>query len=266
MVKEGKEKQQQKPSFDNNIVLFVDGNYLAFKSYFPLEKKALAMKRFLKATYRLKQKSNAGIVTVSFDHDQRDNFRYQYPWYKKSRKNKKHKTDVHYLAMLKELPNKLKERGVKVNASSKHEADDLIGISAKYFSSKQKRVVIYTGDKDLLQLVDDYIEVWRPIKGTTKKIEIHNMKNFKELNEGFEPYQLRELKGLIGDRSDNIPGVIALDDEVCKDLIRTYGTLDNVYNNLDKIHTPTANILKKKEEIARISLKVGTITTNEEEK
>ena len=265
MVKEGKQKKQKevKQKFSNDVVLFVDGNYLAFKSYFPLEKKQLAMKRFLKATYRLKQRSNAGIVTVSFDHDQRNNFRYQYPWYKKSRKNKKHKTDQNYLSMLAELPNKLRDRGVKVNASAKHEADDLIGISAKYFSSKNKRVIIYSGDKDLLQLVDEFIEVWRPIKGTTKKLEIHNMKNFKELNEGFEPYQLRELKGLIGDRSDNIPGVIALDDEVCKDLIRTYGTLDNVYNNLENIHKPTADILRKKEEIARISLKVGTITTNE---
>ena len=263
MVKEGKNKKQtqEKQKFNNDIVLFVDGNYLAFKSYFPLENKHLAIKRFLKATYRLKQRTNAGIVTVSFDHDQRDNFRYQYPWYKKSRKNRKHKTDENYLEVLSTLPGKLRDRGVKVNASSKHEADDLIGISAKYFSSKKKQVVIYTGDKDLLQLVDDYIEVWRPIKGTTKKIEKHNIRNFKDMNEGFEPYQLRELKGLIGDRSDNIPGIVALDDEVCKDLIRTYGTLDNVYNNLENIHKPTADILKKKEEIARISLKVGTITT-----
>jgi 5'-3' exonuclease len=69
-------KQQNK--FDKNVVLLVDGNFLAYKSYFPVENKKIATKRFLNSTYRLKEKSGASHVTVSFDHDIRENFRYEY--------------------------------------------------------------------------------------------------------------------------------------------------------------------------------------------
>jgi DNA polymerase-1 len=61
--------------------------------------------------------------------------------------------------MLVELPKLLNERGVKTNSSPYYEADDLLGISSKYFSDKNKKVVIYTGDKDLLQLVDKNVEI-----------------------------------------------------------------------------------------------------------
>jgi DNA polymerase-1 len=127
-------------------------------------------------------------------------------------------------------------------------------------------VVIYTGDKDLLQLVDKNVEIWRPILGSTRKIEIHNCDNFKNLNDDFEPYQLKELKGLIGDRSDNIPGIIDLDNKVAKKLIRKYKTIDGIYENLDNINKDVRKILVKKEKIARISLEVGTISRTKTQK
>jgi DNA polymerase-1 len=61
--------------------------------------------------------------------------------------------------LLAEIPALLEERGVKTNSSPKYEADDLIGISSKYFSDKNKKVIIYSGDKDFLQLVNENIEV-----------------------------------------------------------------------------------------------------------
>jgi 5'-3' exonuclease len=71
-------KKDPNLNIDNNTVLFVDGNYLAFKSFYPVENLAVAKKRFLRATYRLKQKTNASVVTVSFDHEEKGSYRYEY--------------------------------------------------------------------------------------------------------------------------------------------------------------------------------------------
>lgn len=250
-------------------VLFIDGNYLAYKSYFKYQDFDKAVRIFLSTTWKLKQKSEAGIVTVAFDHERRENFRYSFPWYKKTRKGKKHRTDEVYLKLINELPNFVREKNMQARLSPFYEADDLIGIGAKFFGNKGHKVVIYTGDKDLLQLVDNNIEIWMPIVGHTREIDIHNYSNFEEKNDGWKPYQINELKGLMGDRSDSIPGIKALNIDISKKLLRKYKTVDGIYKNLEEIKKEdekTSKILRDKKDIAYISLNVGTIITTKEKR
>ena len=79
------------------------------------------------------------------------------------------------------------------------------------------------------------------------------------MNNNYEPDQLRELKGLIGDRSDSIPGIKELFHKTSHRLIKKYKTLDNIYDNLDELDKDTKRILVSKKEIAYISLDVGTV-------
>lgn len=247
---------------DVKPIVFVDGNFLAYKSFFVYEDFDKAVKIFLSTTWKLKQKTNARNIVVVFDHERRENFRYSYSWYKKTRQGKKHRTNETYLRFLKDVQPLLKKRGLVVKSSPYYEADDIIGIEKQSYAKKKIPVVIYTGDKDLLQLVDQYTEVWYPEVGHTRKIKKYNDNNFKALNDGFEPYQIAELKGLVGDRSDSIPGAKNIHKSVSEGLVKKYGSIDNIFANLDEIKDKDpilAEKLSSREKIIYISLEVGTI-------
>ncbi|MBW2467054.1 MAG: DNA polymerase I [Deltaproteobacteria bacterium] len=109
------------------------------------------------------------------------------------------------------------------------EADDLIASAAKKLAAAGHRVVIISGDKDLLQLVNDAITVWDPMKDVV--IDREGVK--KKYNVG--PESLRDLFALIGDKSDNIPGVPGIGPKTAEKLINEFGTLENLYKNLENL-------------------------------
>lgn len=137
-----------------------------------------------------------------------------------------------------------------------YEADDLIGTVAKGLESEVD-VVVITGDKDMLQLVSDRIQIYDTMK--EKRIGVEEVKE----RYGVSPEQMVEVMGLAGDAIDNIPGVPGIGEKTAVELIKTFGSIENLLNHLDQI--PQKKLREKLEhygEWARLSRKLATIRTD----
>lgn len=135
------------------------------------------------------------------------------------------------------------------------EADDLIGTLSKKFDVHS---YIYTGDRDSFQLVDDKTDVYYTKRGVSDLLKL-SVENFE--NEiGLKPAAIVDLKALMGDKSDNIPGVNGIGETSARKLIGEFGTLDGVYENLDGISSPSLrNKLAEGKENAYMSYTLATI-------
>jgi DNA polymerase-1 len=137
-----------------------------------------------------------------------------------------------------------------------YEADDIIGTIAKGME-KEVDVVVITGDKDMLQLVDDRIEVYDSMKEKRFGVE-EVIQRF-----GVRPDQVIEVMGLAGDAIDNIPGVPAIGEKTAIELIKTFGSIENLLAHLDRV--PKKKLRENLEtygEQARLSRRLATIHTN----
>lgn len=137
------------------------------------------------------------------------------------------------------------------------EADDIIGTLAKRHDFK---TIIYTGDKDSFQLVDEDTSVYFTKRGISD-VEVYSGDNFKD-KVGIEPLEIIELKALMGDSSDNIPGVKGVGEKTALSLVQNYGTIENLYANIDEIKGKLKEKLLEGEESAKTSKILATINTN----
>jgi DNA polymerase-1 len=117
-------------------------------------------------------------------------------------------------------------------AQEGYEADDIIGTLSK-LSSEENDVVILTGDQDTMQLVDDHVRILTPAKGVNPPV-LYGPDEVKA-KYGVTPDQIVDYKALIGDPSDNIPGVAGIGPKSAATLLNQYGTVENIYKNIDKI-------------------------------
>ena len=139
-----------------------------------------------------------------------------------------------------------------------YEADDLLAtISTK--ASKRKNLVTYiiTGDKDLMQLVTPKVKLFMPVKGLSQ-IQIYNSQAVVD-RLGVKPSQVVDLKALMGDSSDNYPGVTGIGPKTAQTLLDKYENLDNVYKNLDKIKPIVRQKLEKDRDNAYLSKKLAQL-------
>ncbi len=120
------------------------------------------------------------------------------------------------------------------------EADDIIGTVAKKVSKKLP-VLIVTGDKDLMQLVDEQVSLFLPKNGLSTGQIVDSVYVKKDL--GIEPSQVVDYKGLVGDNSDNYPGALGIGPKTGVKLLRNFGNLKKIYNCLDGVEP--ASIRKK---------------------
>ena len=137
------------------------------------------------------------------------------------------------------------------------EADDLIGTIAKKFDTK---TYIYTGDRDAYQLVDKTTSVCFTRKGVSDILEL-TAENFKD-ETNLTPAQIIDLKALMGDKSDHIPGVAGVGEKSAMSLIEKYGDLNGIYEHLDEISGALHKKLLDGKEDAYFSYKLATIDTN----
>ncbi|MDR3292508.1 MAG: DNA polymerase I [Clostridiales bacterium] len=147
---------------------------------------------------------------------------------------------------------------MKINPLEKEgfEADDVIGTLAKSFDGE---TVIVTGDRDLLQTVSESVTVWLTKKGVSE-VEEYDLKRLQD--EGLEPKNIIDLKAVMGDASDNIPGVFGIGEVGAAKLVKEYKTLDNIYENLDKIGGKVAEKLIDGKDSAYLSKWLATIDTD----
>lgn len=143
---------------------------------------------------------------------------------------------------------------VRICEMAGHEADDIIGTLAKRFSLQ---TYVYTGDRDAYQLVDESTTVCYTRKGVSELLEL-SKDNFKD-EIGLNPLQIIDLKALMGDKSDNIPGVPGIGEKTAYSLLESYGDLDGIYAHIDEIKGATQKKLIEGKESAYFSRNLATI-------
>ena len=237
--------------------IIIDGNSLINRAFYgmpPLKslsgKPCGAVFGFLKMMLNLIMNEKPKYFVCVFDAG-KHNFRHDmYSEYKG--KQDKMPEDLHI--QLNDLKYVLTTMGIKVLEKLEYEADDLIGTLTRKFNEE---FILVSGDKDLLQLINDNTTVWLNKKGITEvlKVDIPTLKS--EFN--LEPYQVIELKSIMGDSSDNIPGVPGIGKVGANSLIEQYGSLDNIYSHIEEIKPALKNKLLEHKELAYLSYKLARI-------
>ncbi len=155
----------------------------------------------------------------------------------------------------------VKALGISVVKQTGFEADDVIATLAKKYSKDFEWVYVITGDKDLLQLVGKNIRVLRfASMGVTDLVEYDENKVVKRY--GVMPSQMGDFLSLVGDSSDNIPGVKGIGEKSAVNLLKEYGTLDAVYEHLDEIQTRYKKLLSAGKDNAFLSKKLVELSDN----
>ena len=140
------------------------------------------------------------------------------------------------------------------------EGDDIAGTIAKKAEAEGKEVVIYTSDRDFLQLVSDKITVNIIRKGLSDVVAMTPEKVKEDY--GFEPLQIIDYKGLRGDTSDNLPGIPGIGEKTAVKLIQEYGSFDNIIAHVDEIKGKMGEAIKENQEMGKISRDLAIIKTD----
>ena len=248
-------------------LMVLDGNSILNRAYYgirPLSTReglyTHAVYGFITTLQRLLDEENPEALCVTFDRRE--------PTFR-------HRADAEYKAQRKPMPPELAMQlpvmkqvlsamSVPCYELAGYEADDLIGTISRKCQAAGWDCVIVTGDKDSLQLITDRTKVklvsTRMGQTTTKDM---TPETFRE-QYGFDPIHMIDLKALMGDTSDNIPGVPGVGEKTAMALVQEYGTIDEIYRLLPDLHAKPAAIRKltEGEESARHSYWLATIVTD----
>lgn len=212
---------------------------------------------FTSMLFKIQEEIKADYVVATFDR-KAPTFRHkEYKEYKAGRKSMPPELFEQF-PLIKEL---LSLMAIDIMEIDGFEADDLIGTLAVYAESKGIEVYIVTGDRDALQLATDNVKVIITKKGITEK-EIYDKDRMIE-DFGVTPTQFIDVKGLMGDKSDNIPGVPGIGEKTAYKLIQTYGSVETVLQNIEEIKgKKVKENLYEYSEQALFSKKLATIKTD----
>ncbi|HHV18887.1 MAG TPA: DNA polymerase I, partial [Thermoanaerobacterales bacterium] len=203
--------------------------------------------------FRILQEEKPDYITVAFDK-KGPTFRHdEYAAYKATRP----KTPDELIGQFDLLKEILQALHICFIETDGFEADDILGTLSKKGEESGIFSIIVTGDKDALQLVSSNTNVMLTIKGISE-MEVYDNEKVKE-RYGILPKAVAEMKGLMGDKSDNIPGVPGIGKKTAAKLIQEFGTVDNVLNNMDKQKGKLRENLEKYSEQAKISKYLATI-------
>jgi len=157
------------------------------------------------------------------------------------------------------LKDALRGMSISVLESEGYEADDILGMLAKLAAGRDADAVLLTGDKDSLQLISDRCSVMLTRKGVSELALFDKTKLAEEY--GLEPAQIVDLKGFMGDSSDNIPGVPGVGEKTALKLLLQYHDMDGVYAHIDEISGKLKDKLADNKELAYLSRTIATIDT-----
>jgi DNA polymerase-1 len=220
----------------------IDGHALAYRTYFALTGAGAGTSRwvtsageatagvfgFTSVLLRIMEQERPEYMAVAFDVGKtfRDE---KFPEYKGTRE----KMPDDLRAQMQRIREMVDAFGIPRLELDGFEADDVIGSVAKSVADQGYGVKIITGDKDLLQLVDKRIIVSLPGKQLADSKDYGPQDVFEFL--GVTPEQVVDYKAMIGDKSDNIPGIPGIGEKTAATLLAEYKTLENIYQNLDKL-------------------------------
>lgn len=243
-------------------IILVDGNNLMFRSYYATAYTGNFMKNskgdptnalygFVSMINKIIEEEKPEYMVVAFDIGK--NFRHEkYEQYKAGRIETPEELKVQ-MPKAKVL---LDAMGIKHIEVENYEADDIIGtISKMAYDDKEFDALIVSSDKDLLQLINEEVEV-KLLK--TKGYIRYNPDSF-EADYGIKPIRMIDLKALMGDPSDNVPGVKGIGEKTALKLLQEYGTLENIYENINRIKGALHDKLVNDKENAFFSKDICTI-------
>lgn len=246
-------------------IILVDGNNLLFRSYYATAYTGNLMKNskgfptnalfgFINMINKIVEEEKPIRMVVAFDKGK--TFRHEkYDFYKGGRSETPDELKLQF-PIAKEL---LGYMGIKSYEIDNYEADDIIGTFARLCNEDDNYIgTIISSDKDLLQLISPQVD----IKLLKQKDYIrYNVNTFKEAY-GIDPINIIDLKALMGDASDNIPGVKGIGEKTALKLLHEYKTLDGIYENIESIKGSTGNKLREHKDEAYMSYKIATIVTD----
>ena len=243
-------------------IILVDGNNLLFRSFYATAYQGVIMRNskgfptnalygFINMMNKIIKEENPSYIVVAFDKGK--TFRHdKYESYKAGRQEMPDELRLQF-PKAKEI---LKTMGIKSFEIDNYEADDIIGTLAKIVDEEDEFIAtIVSSDKDLLQLISDEVEV-KLLKQTG-----HIMMDKKEFRNTYhvDPIRMIDLKALMGDSSDNIPGVKGIGEKTAISLLEKYQSLDNLYEHIDEIKGKTQEKLIAGKADAYMSYDIATI-------
>ena len=247
-------------------LMILDGNSVINRAFFgvrPLTTReglyTHAIYGFLNILERMEKEEQPDAVCVSFDlHG--PTFRHlRYDGYKATR----HGMPEELAQQMPVMKDVLRAMNIPIYECQGWEADDVIGTVGKICSNNGWECVVVTGDRDSLQLIDENVHVKLVIsKAGQTTATLYTREKFEE-EYGFEPKKLIDLKALMGDSSDNIPGVAGVGPKTATDLLLKFGSLDGVYDNLDdpSVKPKLREKLENGKENAYLSYELATIVS-----
>jgi DNA polymerase-1 len=249
------------------VIYLLDGHALAYRAYYALTRGSSTVFTthngeptagvfgFTSILLRLLEQDHPDFLAVTFDTGKtfRDKL---FPEYKGTRA-KMPEDLVPQMERIRQIVDAFNIPRIELQG---YEADDLLGSLAHHLAAEGYGVKIITGDRDLLQLVNERILVNLPGK-TLADAKDFLAKDVLALF-GVKPEQVVDFKALVGDKSDNIPGVTGVGEKTAASLLEKYGTLDGVYAHLGEVSDSIRKKLEADKENAYLSQKLATIVTN----
>jgi DNA polymerase-1 len=243
-----------------------DSYALIFRAYFAMSKNPLmnskglnvsAISGFTSTLYDIINNKKPTYLACAFDAASITDRQTEYDFYKANRQETPEdiKTSIPYIKSI------IKGFNIPILEVNGFEADDLIGTIARQAELHGIHVYMVTPDKDMHQLVTKDISVYKP-PYMGKPYEILGVKEVCEKWEVDDPLKVIDILGLWGDAVDNIPGVKGVGEKTGKKLIQEYGSIENIYQNLEDIKGSLKDKLETHQEMAFISKKLATIITD----
>ncbi|WP_454955102.1 DNA polymerase I [Gemella morbillorum] len=244
-------------------IILLDGNSLSYRAFYAMPALQNKSGLYTNSVYgftlmleRMLEDIKPKYALVAFDKG-KQTFRHKtYQDYKGTR-DKTPSELVEQFGYVREL---LDSYGIKYEEHFDYEADDIIGSYAKLAEKAGLEVIIISGDKDLTQLASDNITVYYTRRGVTEVD--HYTPEFINEKYGLSPKQIIDMKGLMGDKSDNIPGIAGIGEKTAIKLLAEYKTVENVLDNIDNISgKKLKERLAEGKEDALLSKELATIFT-----
>ena len=246
-------------------LLLVDGHSQAYRAFFgvktPLSTRdgepTTAVYGFVRKFLSILREYKPDYAAVAFDKG--DTWRHsEFPAYKATRDSMpdEMRTQIDRIAEF------VTAFGVPVVTYDNYEADDIIGTLASKAAAQEVDVLILTGDRDMFQLINERVRVLYTKGGPTPETVPYGLAELRE-RYNLAPEQFVDLKALIGDNSDNIPGINGVGEKTAIKFLNDFGTVDNLYQNLDKISGPKTrkNIEDARADVER-NRRLMSITTD----
>jgi DNA polymerase I len=246
----------------NNRIIIIDGNSLLNRAYYAMQRPMITkdglytqgVYGFLNMLQKIKRDYESGYIAVAFDR-KAPTFRHlEFEDYKAGRKKMPPELAMQ-LPLLKEVLEAMKIQTLEIDG---FEADDIIGTVCREAEENNLIPLIITGDKDELQLASKKTKVIITRKGISE-FDIYDHDAMIETY-GFTPTQFIDYKGLMGDPSDNIPGLPGVGEKTARKLVMEYGTIENLLEHVEEIENKRLRqIIEDNQQQARMSKRLATI-------